>query len=76
MPEEPSTTQLLVELEALRREVATLRQEKVDLQVGLETTAAHTEALQSQLDQANQQLQAEVQAHQRTEAARERRHLG
>jgi class 3 adenylate cyclase len=69
MPEEQSTTQLLLELEALRREVATLRQEKVDLQVVLETTAVHTDAIQAQLHQANQQLQAEVQERQRAEAA-------
>lgn len=76
MQEEPSREQLLEEIEKLRLEVDTLKREKADLEILLETTTAHAdhivEMLQAtslQLHESNKQLQAEIAERQRTEAA-------
>ena len=67
MQEEPSREQLLEEIEKLRLEVDTLKREKTDLEILLDTTTAHAdnivEMLQAtslQLHESNKQLQAEI----------------
>jgi diguanylate cyclase (GGDEF)-like protein len=76
MQEESSREQLLEEIENLRLEVDTLKREKADLEILLDTATAHAdyivEMLQAtsiQLHESNQQLQTEIAERQRTEAA-------
>ncbi|MBW4497137.1 MAG: response regulator [Oscillatoria princeps RMCB-10] len=47
--EQPSTEQLLLEIERLRREVEQLKQEKTDLEILLEMTAEHSDVVEAQL---------------------------
>ncbi|MFB2981293.1 GGDEF domain-containing protein [Microseira sp. BLCC-F43] len=74
MPEEPSIEELLEEIENLRLEVDTLKREKADLEILLDTTTAHADsivemlhAMSLQLHESNKQLQAEIAERQRTE---------
>lgn len=76
MQPELSREQLLEVIENLRLEVDTLKREKADLEILLDTTTAHAdnivEMLQAtslQLHESNKQLQAEIAERQRTEAA-------
>ncbi len=63
-----STQQLILEIERLRQEVKDLKQDKTDLEILLETTTAHADAIEAQLHQSNQQLQAEIVERQRAQA--------
>jgi class 3 adenylate cyclase/PAS domain-containing protein len=63
-----SQQQLLLELEMLRQALEELKQEKADLEILLETTTAHADAIEIQLHESNQQLQAEIYQRQRAEA--------
>lgn len=76
MQEEPSREELLEEIEKLRQVVDTLRREKADLEILLDTTTSHADnivemlhATSLQLHESNKQLQAEIAERQRTEAA-------
>ncbi|GET39743.1 GGDEF domain-containing protein [Microseira wollei] len=76
MPEEPSIEELLEEIENLRLEVDTLKREKADLEILLDTTTAHADsivemlhAMSLQLHESNKKLQAEIAERQRTETA-------
>ncbi len=64
-----SSEQLLQEIERLRRELEDVKRDKADLEILLETTTAHADAIEVQLHESNQQLQAEVAERQRAEAA-------
>ena len=75
MLEEQTSTKQLQELEKLRLELRQLRQEKSDLEILLETTTTHADALVEtlqetflQLSETNQQLQTEIVKRQRVEA--------
>lgn len=63
-----STEQLLLEIETLRAEVEELREEKVDLELLLETTINHADNIEIQLQESNQQLKAEIVERRRAEA--------
>lgn len=74
--EEPSREKLLEEIEKLRLEVETLKREKADLEILLDTTTAHADhivemlhATSLQLQESNKQLKAEIAERLRTEAA-------
>lgn len=64
-----SSEQLLQEIERLRRELEEVKRDKADLEILLETTTAHADAIEVQLHESNQQLQAEIAERQRAEAA-------
>lgn len=64
-----SEQRLLLEIERLRQELAEVKREKVDLEILLETTTAHADAIEVLLHESNQQLQAEIVERQRAEAA-------
>lgn len=67
--EQPSTEHLLLEIASLRRELEGLKNKKADLEILLETTTEHSDMVEAQLHQSNQQLQAEIAERQRTEEA-------
>ncbi|HEY9673102.1 MAG TPA: adenylate/guanylate cyclase domain-containing protein [Waterburya sp.] len=64
-----SSEQLLQEVERLRRELEEVKRDKADLEILLETTTAHADAIEVQLHESNQQLQAEIAERQRAETA-------
>ncbi len=64
-----STEHLLLEIERLRQEVKHLKQENADLEILLETTTAHADVIEVQLQESNKKLQAEIVVRQRAEAA-------
>lgn len=66
--EQVATEPLFAELERLRQEVKELRQDKVDLEILLETTTAHADLAEALLYESNQQLQAEIAERQRAQA--------
>lgn len=49
LEEQPSREQLLLEIERLRQQVADLKEEKADLKILLETTAQHSDTVETQL---------------------------
>jgi PAS domain S-box-containing protein len=63
-----STQQLLLEIEKLRQEVEDLKQDKIDLEILLETTTVHSDTIESQLHETNKRLQAEIVERHRAEA--------
>jgi diguanylate cyclase (GGDEF)-like protein len=69
----PQTTveqdQRLAEIQRLRQQVAQLQQTNHDLQIALETTAAHGDLIEEQLQQLNQQLQSALSAYYQKQAA-------
>ncbi|HEY9834409.1 MAG TPA: adenylate/guanylate cyclase domain-containing protein, partial [Stenomitos sp.] len=67
--EQLSSEQLLLEIERLRQELEAVKQEKVDLEILLETTTIHADAIEILLHESNQQLQAEIAERQRAESA-------
>ncbi|HEY9615171.1 adenylate/guanylate cyclase domain-containing protein [Allocoleopsis sp.] len=67
--EQLSSEQLLLEIEMLRQELEAVKRDKVDLEILLETTTAHADAIEVLLYESNQQLQAEIAERQRAEAA-------
>lgn len=67
--EQLSSEQLLLEIERLRQELEAVKRDKVDLEILLETTTIHADAIEVMLNQSNQQLQAEIAERQRAEAA-------
>lgn len=58
--EQVSTEHLLLEIERLRQEVKDLKQENADLELVLETTTAHADTIEIQLQESNKKLQAEI----------------
>ncbi len=66
--EQPSREQLMQEIAELCLEVETLKKEKADLEIMLETTTAHADTIDAQLYELNKQLQAEIVERQRAEA--------
>lgn len=67
--EQLSSEQLLLEIERLRQELEAVKRDKVDLEILLETTTIHADAIEVLLHESNQQLQAEIAERQRAEAA-------
>lgn len=67
--EQLSSEQLLLEIERLRQELEAVKRDKVDLEILLETTTTHADAIEVLLHESNQQLQAEIAERQRAEAA-------
>lgn len=67
--EQLSTEQLLLEIEMLRQELEAVKRDKADLEILLETTTSHADAIEVLLYESNQQLQAEIAERQRAEAA-------
>ncbi len=61
--------ELLAELESLRHEVITLRQTNSDLEIAIETIAAHGDALVAELQESNQKLEIEISERLRMEAS-------
>ncbi len=61
-------SQAFVENRRLRQENEALRRNNRDLQIALSTTAEHGDLIESQLHEANQQLQVEVEERRRAEA--------
>ena len=49
LEEQPSREQLLLEIERLRQQVEDLKEEKADLEILLETTAEHSDTVESEL---------------------------
>ncbi|MGB3268147.1 MAG: adenylate/guanylate cyclase domain-containing protein [Microcoleus sp.] len=49
LEEQPSREQLLLEIERLRQQVEDLKEEKADLEILLETTAEHSDTVETQL---------------------------
>ena len=49
LEEQPSREQLLLEIERLRQQVEDLKEEKADLEILLETTAEHSDTLETEL---------------------------
>jgi PAS domain S-box-containing protein len=66
--EQLSSEQLLEEIERLRQELEAVKRDNVDLEILLETTTAHADAIEVLLHESNQQLQAEIAERQRAEA--------
>lgn len=60
---------LVGEIEKLRQELENVKREKSDLEILLETTTIHADAVESLLHEANKQLQAEIIERRRTEVA-------
>ncbi|MBD2016909.1 PAS domain S-box protein [Microcoleus sp. FACHB-53] len=67
--EQLSSEHLLLEIERLRQELEAVKRDKVDLEILLETTTIHADAIDVLLHESNQQLQAEIAERQRAEAA-------
>ena len=67
--EQVSSEQLLLEIERLRGELEQVKRDKADLEILLETTTAHADAIEVQLHEFTQQLQTEIAERQRAEAA-------
>jgi adenylate cyclase len=67
--EQLSSEHLLLEIERLRQELEAVKRDKVDLEILLETTMTHADAIEVLLHESNQQLQAEIAERQRAEAA-------
>ena len=63
-----STEYLILEIEKLREELETLKQDKIDLELLLETTLTHADAIEIELQESNQKLQTEIIERQRAEA--------
>lgn len=63
-----STEYLLLEVEKLLRELDVLKQDKIDVELLLETTLAHADAIEIELHESNQKLQTEIIERQRAEA--------
>lgn len=61
----PEVQQLRDELAVLRAEVSTLRQSNEDLQIALETTAAHGDCIEAELQSSNLRLQELLQHYKR-----------
>ncbi len=55
-----SPQELLLEIESLSQKVGQLEQDKLDLQIELETTIEHGDAIERQLCETNEQLQTEI----------------
>lgn len=66
--EQISTEQLLLEIQKLRQEVKNLKRDKADLQILLEAIATQTDCIEVQLQKSHQKLQGESVERQRTEA--------
>jgi hypothetical protein len=49
MQEEPSTEQLLLDVQRLSAEVENLKRQKADLEILLETTTEHSDTMEAQL---------------------------
>lgn len=58
---------LPVEIEKLRQEIAALKQENIDLEVALQTAIDHGDTIEDQIQNANQQLRAEIRQRQQIE---------
>lgn len=68
--EQLSSEQLLQEeIHRLCRELEAVKRDKADLEILLETTTAHADAIELLLHESNQQLQAEIAERKRAEAA-------
>lgn len=67
--EQLSSEPLLQEIERLRQELEAVKQDKADLEIVLETTTAHADAIERMLHESNQQLQVEIAERRRAEAA-------
>jgi adenylate cyclase len=63
-----STEYLFLEIEKLRAELEALKQDKIDLELLIETTVAHADAIEIELHEFNEKLQAEIIERQRAEA--------
>jgi diguanylate cyclase (GGDEF)-like protein len=64
LEEQISKEQLLIQIEHLRQEIAELKQEKVDLEIMLETTTEHADLVESQLQKEindRQKIEADLQ---------------
>jgi diguanylate cyclase (GGDEF)-like protein len=64
LEEQRSKEQLLIHIERLRQEISELKQEKVDLEIMLETTTEHADLVESQLHQEindRQKIEADLQ---------------
>ncbi len=64
---ESEALQLMQQIQHLREEVERLKREREDLHIALSTTAEHGDCVEAQLQEANQQLQMEVEVRRRTE---------
>lgn len=68
MPSESNSERdLVLENQKLQEEVQILKQEKIDLEILLETTMLHADLVEQELYRSNQKLQEEITEHQRTE---------
>ena len=65
----PPNHELLAELENLRQEVTRLRQANSDLEIALETIAAHGDVVLGELHDSNQRLEIEISERLRIEAS-------
>lgn len=70
--EQLSSEPLLQEIERLRQELEALKRDKADLEIVLETTTAHADAIERLLHESNQQLHVEIVERRRAEAALQR----
>lgn len=61
------STEYLLEIEKIREELEILKQDKIDLEILLETTLAHADAIEIELQEANKKLQLEIIERQRAE---------
>ncbi len=64
---ESEASHLMQQIQHLREEVERLKREREDLYIALSTTAEHGDCIEAQLQEANQQLQAEVAVRRRTQ---------
>jgi adenylate cyclase len=67
--EQLSSEPLLQEIERLRQELEAVKRDKADLEIVLETTTAHADAIERLLHESNQQLHVEIVERRRAEAA-------
>jgi diguanylate cyclase (GGDEF)-like protein len=65
----PSPQELITELENLRQEVDRLKQINADLEIAIETIAAHGDAVSEELQSTNQRLEIEISERLRMEAS-------
>jgi adenylate cyclase len=70
--EQLSSEPLLQEIERLRQELEAVKRDKADLEIVLETTTAHADAIERLLHESNQQLHVEIVERRRAEAALQR----
>jgi PAS domain S-box-containing protein len=70
--EQLSSEPLLQEIERLRQELEALKRDKADLEIVLETTTAHADAIERLLHESNQQLHVEIAERRRAEEALQR----